>query len=65
LEKYQGALQTDGYEVYAVYDNQKGIETLGCWAHARSYHFFLIIKSYQKSNINNQPIINITLQNSF
>ena len=35
LEKYQGALQTDGYEAYAAYDNHKGIETLGCWAHVR------------------------------
>lgn len=32
---YQGAIQTDGYAVYDVYENKKGVLPLGCWAHAR------------------------------
>ena len=35
LKDFQGALQTDGYEVYAMYENKKGVLPLGCWAHAR------------------------------
>jgi transposase len=32
---YQGAVQTDGYEAYSIYENKKGVLLLGCWAHAR------------------------------
>jgi transposase len=35
LKDFQGALQTDGYEVYAMYENKKGVLPIGCWAHAR------------------------------
>ncbi|MDR0748468.1 MAG: IS66 family transposase [Tannerellaceae bacterium] len=35
LLKYQGALQTDGYDVYKIYENKKGVLPLGCWAHVR------------------------------
>ena len=35
LKDYKGALQTDGYEVYAIYENKQGVLPLGCWAHAR------------------------------
>jgi transposase len=35
LRNYQGAVQTDGYEAYSVYENKKGVLLLGCWAHAR------------------------------
>jgi transposase len=35
LKDYQGAVQTDGYEAYSVYENKKGVLLLGCWAHAR------------------------------
>jgi len=35
LRNYQGAVQTDGYEVYSIYENKKGVLLLGCWAHAR------------------------------
>ena len=35
LHNFQGALQTDGYEVYAMYENKKGVLPIGCWAHAR------------------------------
>lgn len=35
LKNFQGALQTDGYEVYKMYENKKGVLPLGCWAHAR------------------------------
>jgi hypothetical protein len=33
--KYQGALQTDGYQVYKMYENKQGVLPLGCWAHIR------------------------------
>ena len=35
LHNYQGAVQTDGYEAYSIYENKKGILLLSCWAHAR------------------------------
>ena len=35
LRDYQGAVQTDGYEVYSIYEQKKGVLLLGCWAHAR------------------------------
>lgn len=35
LLDYRGALQTDGYEVYKIYENKQGVLPLGCWAHAR------------------------------
>lgn len=35
LQGYQGAIQTDGYAAYSVYEQKKGVLLLGCWAHAR------------------------------
>lgn len=35
LHDYQGAVQTDGYEAYSIYEHKKGVLLLGCWAHAR------------------------------
>jgi transposase len=35
LQDYQGYLQADGYEAYAVLAEQPGIVLLGCMAHAR------------------------------
>jgi len=35
LHDFQGAVQTDGYDVYSIYENKKGVLLLGCWAHAR------------------------------
>jgi transposase len=35
LSDYQGAVQTDGYEAYSIYEYKKGVLLLGCWAHAR------------------------------
>ena len=32
---YRGAIQTDGYEVYASYENDPGKKMIGCWAHVR------------------------------
>jgi transposase len=38
LKDYQGALQTDGYEVYESLDKQyAAIDLYACWAHARRY----------------------------
>ena len=36
---YKGAVQTDGYEVYAAYENMPGKRMLGCWAHVRRKFF--------------------------
>jgi transposase len=35
LHSFKGAVQTDGYEAYSIYENKKGVLLLGCWAHAR------------------------------
>ena len=35
LKNYQGAVQTDGYAAYSIYENKNGVLLLGCWAHAR------------------------------
>ena len=35
FKDYQGALQSDGYAVYDIYENKKGVLPLGCWAHVR------------------------------
>lgn len=35
LKDFRGALQTDGYEVYKMYEDKRGVLPLGCWAHAR------------------------------
>ncbi len=35
FKHYQGILQTDGYAVYDIYENKKGVLPIGCWAHAR------------------------------
>ncbi len=35
LHDYKGAIQTDGYEAYSIYEQKKGVLLLGCWAHAR------------------------------
>ena len=37
LIDFKGALQTDGYAVYNVYEDKKDVTLLGCWAHARRY----------------------------
>ena len=35
LHNFKGAVQTDGYDAYSIYENKKGVLLLGCWAHAR------------------------------
>lgn len=35
LRDYKGAVQSDGYEAYSIYENKKDVLLLGCWAHAR------------------------------
>ncbi len=32
LHNFQGAIQTDGYAAYSIYENKKGVLLLGCWA---------------------------------
>lgn len=35
LHDFQGAVQSDGYGAYNIYENKKGVLLLGCLAHAR------------------------------
>jgi len=35
LRNFRGAIQTDGYQAYSIYERKKGVLLLGCWAHAR------------------------------
>jgi transposase len=35
LHKYEGYVQTDGYQAYNFLDNDKKIVHVGCWAHVR------------------------------
>lgn len=35
LDGFRGALQSDGYGAYDIYDGKKDVVLLGCWAHAR------------------------------
>jgi transposase len=35
FKDYQGVIQSDGYTVYDIYENKKGVLPIGCWAHAR------------------------------
>jgi len=35
LNDFRGAMQSDGYPGYMIYENKKGVLPLGCWAHAR------------------------------
>ncbi|NLA49448.1 MAG: IS66 family transposase [Bacteroidales bacterium] len=37
FKDYQGVIQTDGYAVYDIYENKKGVLPIGCWAHCRRY----------------------------
>lgn len=39
LEGYEGALQSDGYQIYDRYDNRDQVLCFNCWAHARRYFF--------------------------
>ena len=35
LKDYKGALQTDGYAAYSIYEEKEGVLPLGCMAHVR------------------------------
>lgn len=35
LKDYKGAIQTDGYAAYSIYEDKKGVLLLGCMAHVR------------------------------
>lgn len=35
LKDFKGAVQSDGYGVYNIYEKKQGVLLLGCWAHAR------------------------------
>lgn len=44
LKDFRGVLQTDGYEVYKMYEDKKGVLPLDCWAHARRRKFEEVLK---------------------
>jgi transposase len=35
LKDYRGAVQSDGYGAYKIYEKKEGVLLLGCWAHVR------------------------------
>lgn len=35
LKDFRGAVQSDGYGAYDIYENKQGVLLLGCWAHIR------------------------------
>lgn len=35
LKDFKGAVQSDGYQAYSIYENKKGVLLLSCWSHAR------------------------------
>ena len=35
LKDFKGAVQSDGYGAYDIYEKKQGVTLLGCWAHAR------------------------------
>jgi len=37
LKDFSGALQTDAYQAYEMFDQKDDIELLACWVHARRY----------------------------
>ena len=37
FKDFQGVIQTDGYAVYNIYENKKGVLPIGCWAHSRRH----------------------------
>ena len=37
LNDYRGIMQTDGYQVYSIFEKKEGVLLLSCWAHARRY----------------------------
>jgi len=37
LKNFRGAVQSDNYGAYNIYENKKGVLLLGCFAHARRY----------------------------
>ena len=44
LGAYKGAVQCDGYDAYDQFEKNDNITVYGCWAHARRYHKYDIIK---------------------
>jgi transposase len=35
LKDFKGAVQSDGYSAYDIYENKKNVLLLGCWSHVR------------------------------
>ena len=50
LKDYKGALQTDGYAAYSIYEGKRGVLPLGCMAHVRC-KFENALKNHPKAQI--------------
>ena len=50
LKDFKGAVQSDGYQVYNKFENQKGKIMLGCWSHARRKFFDALQDNEQLAN---------------
>lgn len=48
LKDYRGALQTDGYAAYSIYEDKQGVLPLGCMAHVRR-KFETALKSFPEA----------------
>jgi transposase len=35
FKDFRGVIQSDGYAVYDIYENKKGVLPIGCWSHSR------------------------------
>ncbi|MDQ3016331.1 MAG: IS66 family transposase [Bacteroidota bacterium] len=55
LEKYEGILQTDGWQVYDKFKDMPGITLVGCLAHARRY----FDKSLKTNKTKSQEVLTI------
>ena len=51
LRDYKGAIQTDGYDAYSIYEDKKDILLLGCWAHARRYFEKALSEDEQRAEL--------------
>ncbi len=49
LHSFQGAVQSDGYGAYNIYENKKGVLLLGCLAHSRRKFEFALNDDPQRA----------------
>jgi hypothetical protein len=54
LKDFKGAVQSDGYGVYDIYEKTQGVLLLGCWAHA--------CRKFEQAQGNDPPRAEFALQ---